>query len=131
MSPRSSVSPVPQVLLGRGPECERIDRLIDAVRSGESRSLVLRGEAGVGKTALLDYLMESETEPQKPPEASPRRRPRSPALPARGLSNPEIGARLFLSPRTVEYHLSKAFAKLGIRTRKELARTAGLAAIAG
>ena len=35
-----------------------LDRLLDAVRAGESRVLVVRGEAGVGKTALLDYLVE-------------------------------------------------------------------------
>src|SRR5918994_1623442 len=37
-----------------------------------------------------------------------------------GLSNPEIGTRLFISSRTVEYHLHKAFTKLGISSRNQL-----------
>jgi len=45
-------------LLGRHRECESLDRLLADVRTGHSQVLVLRGEAGVGKTALLDYLLE-------------------------------------------------------------------------
>jgi DNA-binding CsgD family transcriptional regulator len=41
-------------------------------------------------------------------------------LAADGRTNPEIGEQLFLSPRTVEWHLSKVFGKLGISSRKEL-----------
>ena len=44
-------------LRGRPHECGSLDRLLDDVRSGQSRTLVLRGEAGVGKSALLEYLV--------------------------------------------------------------------------
>ena len=43
-------------LTGRRAECDMIDRLVAAVRAGDSRTLVVRGEPGVGKTALLEYL---------------------------------------------------------------------------
>jgi DNA-binding CsgD family transcriptional regulator len=39
-----------------------------------------------------------------------------------GLSNPEIGARLFISPRTAQFHLSNVFTKLGISSRSQLDR---------
>ncbi|HET6988988.1 MAG TPA: ATP-binding protein, partial [Kribbella sp.] len=43
-------------LTGRRVECGVLDQLIGAVRGGESRALVLHGQAGVGKTALLEYV---------------------------------------------------------------------------
>ena len=46
-------------LLGRASEFALLDGLIEDIRRGEGRSLVLRGEAGIGKTALLQYLIES------------------------------------------------------------------------
>src|SRR4051812_25690170 len=56
-------SPIPQRrLLGRRRECQTIDGLLDAVRRGESQALVVRGEPGVGKTALLEYAIDSAPE---------------------------------------------------------------------
>jgi DNA-binding CsgD family transcriptional regulator len=51
----ASRAPGPR-LRGRHDECVVLDRLVEDVRAGQSRVLVLRGEAGVGKTALLEYL---------------------------------------------------------------------------
>jgi DNA-binding CsgD family transcriptional regulator len=47
-----------QSLRGRGSECETLRGLISTVQTGSCQVLVLRGEAGVGKTALLEYLTE-------------------------------------------------------------------------
>ncbi len=46
-------------LKGRGDECVQLDRLVEDVRSGESRALVVHGEAGIGKSALLAYVAEN------------------------------------------------------------------------
>jgi hypothetical protein len=43
------------VIVGRSVERSRLNRLVADAKNGRSRSLVLRGEAGIGKTALLDY----------------------------------------------------------------------------
>ncbi|MBO2446404.1 AAA family ATPase [Actinomadura barringtoniae] len=53
-------------------------------------------------------------------------------LAAQGMSNREIAAQLFLSPRTIGYHLYKAYPKLGVQSRKDLAAltSQGLAALA-
>src|SRR3954449_4113686 len=48
-------APRPPVLLGRANEREALDRLLENVRGGQSAVLVVRGEAGVGKTALLHH----------------------------------------------------------------------------
>ena len=45
-------------MLGRPRECAALDQLVASVRTGPSRALVLRGEAGVGKSALLEYLVQ-------------------------------------------------------------------------
>ena len=49
-------------LRGRASECALLDELVSAIRRGESRSLVLCGEAGIGKTALLEYLIASASD---------------------------------------------------------------------
>src|ERR1700747_2471080 len=51
-----------QVLHGRRVEREAVERLLEAVRGGQSRVLVVSGEPGVGKTALLQSAIESATE---------------------------------------------------------------------
>jgi DNA-binding CsgD family transcriptional regulator/tetratricopeptide (TPR) repeat protein len=50
------------MLRGRRGECEVIDRLLGAVRAGRSGALVVRGEPGVGKTALLEYATGSASD---------------------------------------------------------------------
>src|SRR3954464_2742871 len=49
-------------LRGRQDELRTLERLLDAVRAGKSRALVVRGEPGIGKTALLEHAIEAAPE---------------------------------------------------------------------
>src|SRR3954468_2972387 len=62
MDGRSRELAGPAGLRGRSSECALLDELVSAIRRGESRSLVLRGEAGIGKTALLEHLIASASD---------------------------------------------------------------------
>jgi DNA-binding CsgD family transcriptional regulator len=73
------------------------------------RELLATGETARRRTAQAsDQLTAQETQVAR--------------LAGEGLSNTEIGTRLFISPKTVEYHLRKVFTKLGISSRVQLAR---------
>jgi predicted ATPase len=58
----SSLSSAVMPLRGRRDECAVLDRLLDGARAGRSGVLVLEGEAGVGKSALLDYATASASD---------------------------------------------------------------------
>jgi AAA ATPase domain len=61
-------------LFGRRTESAALDGMIAAVREGESCTLVLRGETGFGKTALVQYARVALVAPR--PAIAPARRPR-------------------------------------------------------
>jgi ATP/maltotriose-dependent transcriptional regulator MalT len=84
----------------------------EAFAARASRELLATGESVRRRTAEnRDELTAQETQIAR--------------LARDGLSNPEIGARLFISRRTVEYHLHKVFGKLGISSRNQLHRALG------
>ena len=81
----------------------------DAFAARAKRELQATGETARKRTAeTQDHLTPQETQIA--------------SLARDGLSNADIGARLFISPRTVEYHLHKVFTKLGIKNREHLDR---------
>ena len=86
---------------------------MEAFAERARRELLATGETARKRTARPAVAASQELTPQ---EAQVARLARD------GLSNPEIGARLFISSHTVQYHLGKVFAKLGISSRNQLHR---------
>ncbi len=82
---------------------------MDAFAERARRELLATGES----------VRKRGREPSAPEDLTPQERQIA-VLVRDGLSNPEIGARLFLSPRTVEWHLGKIFDKLSISSRRQV-----------
>jgi DNA-binding CsgD family transcriptional regulator len=84
---------------------------MEAFAERARRELLATGETVRKRTAQTTVKASQELTPQEAQVAM---------LAREGLSNPEIGVRLFISSHTVQYHLSKVYTKLGIRSRLEL-----------
>jgi DNA-binding CsgD family transcriptional regulator len=84
---------------------------MEAFAERAHKELAATGETARKRTAQAAAGASQELTPQEAQVAQ---------LARDGLSNPEIGARLFISSHTVQYHLSKVFAKLGITSRGQL-----------
>jgi DNA-binding NarL/FixJ family response regulator len=79
------------------------------------RELLATGETARKRTVQTARARTAETM-----EALTAQEAQVARLAREGLSNPEIGARLFISARTVQYHLRKVFTKLSISSRSQL-----------
>ena len=90
------------------------------------------GARGFAERARRELLTTGQSVRKRTPQAGPRAGQAGDALTTQeaqvarlageGLSNPQISTRLFISPRTVQYHLRKVFTKLGISSRGQLRR---------
>ena len=94
-----------------------------AARASRTRCSPTMGMDAFAERARRELLATGETVRRRTVETLDELTPQEgqiARLAATGNTNPEIGAQLFLSPRTVEWHLHKVFSKLGISSRREL-----------
>jgi DNA-binding CsgD family transcriptional regulator len=104
-------------------ENRRVDARVQLRAAHETFSRI--SAEAFAERALRELLATGETARKRTDEARAHLTPQE-AQVARlardGLSNPQIGAQLFISPRTVQYHLRKVFQKLAITSRNQLGR---------
>jgi DNA-binding CsgD family transcriptional regulator len=111
--------------LAFGETLRRVPRRIDA-REPLRRALAIFDRIGAEPWAALadrELRATGETSRHRPAPSLDRLTPQELAiceLVAEGFGNRDIGSRLFLSPRTIDYHLRKVYPKLGIGSREEL-----------
>jgi DNA-binding CsgD family transcriptional regulator len=85
--------------------------------------LTAMGITGFAERARRELLATGETVRKRTIETARQLTPQEAQiarLTGQGLTNSEIGVQLFISPRTVEWHLRKIFTKLGISSRRQL-----------
>jgi AAA ATPase domain len=104
------------MLHGRRAECDALDRLLADARRSRSGALVLRGEAGVGKTALLEHAAGRADGMLVLRAAGSSPRPSCPSPPSTSCCGPSWSWS-GLSRRTIDYHLRNVFVKLGVSSR--------------
>jgi DNA-binding CsgD family transcriptional regulator len=106
----------------------RENRRVDAREQlrGAYRMLTTMGIEAFAHRARRELLATGETVRKRTVDAAGKLTPQEAQiarLAADGHTNPEISTRLFISPRTVEWHLRKVFTKLGISSRRQLRQT--------
>jgi DNA-binding CsgD family transcriptional regulator len=102
-------------------EGRRVDARVQLRTAYESLSAM--GLEAFADCARRELLATGETVRRRTPDAFAQltaQEARTAQLAAEGLTNPEIGAALYISPRTVEWHLRRIFIKLGVSTRRQL-----------
>jgi DNA-binding CsgD family transcriptional regulator len=103
-----------------------LDRIRDALPANEFESAWAEGEA-MSPDDAIDYGTRGRGTRQRPDTGWPALTPAEldvVRLVCEGLGNKEIAARLFISPRTVQAHLSHVFTKLGLTSRVQLVQEA-------